>query len=162
MLAKSVCTVLCGLAVCLTAGSAGADAAWRIRHGNGKIWAEASSVTHGALLVVQCDEVNKSMSLVLQPPASWNGDAGYKMKVLVDGKPFAVLIDGTDEGAVLSNLPKDAIGIDASLRQAIKGGRSLVLEGAAAAGIAIRQRTFPLDGAGAAVERIENSCPGVR
>ncbi len=163
MFARFVSRGVCGLAVGLVAtGGADAASAWRIRHGNGQIWAETATQTHGSLLLVQCDEANKSVSLILQPPASWNGDAGYKMMILIDDKPFAAAVDGADEGAVLSNLPKDAIGIDAQLRRAIKGGHSLVLEGPPAAAISLRQRTFSLEGAAVAVDRIENSCPGVR
>lgn len=163
MLARSASVLLGVLAGCLSASSfAQAEPAWRVRHGNGQMWAEVASQTHGSTLSVQCDEANKSISLTVQPPASWNGNAGYKMNILVDDKPFAVMVDGIDNGVVLSNLAKDKIGIDRPLRHAMKAGHLLVLDGPPAAGIPGEQRSFSLDGASAAITRIESGCPGVR
>ena len=163
MVARSWLVSAAGLAACFTlVVSAQAESAWRVRHGNGQMWAEVASLSHGATLSVNCDDANSSIALNLSPPASWNGNAGYKLKVLVDGTAFAVLADGTDDGVVLSNLPKEAIGIDRTLRNAMKAGSELVVEGPPAAGVPIKQRSFPLTGANNAITRIEASCPGVR
>jgi len=163
MLARSLSVLLAGaafLGIAVTASQA--ETAWRIRHGNGSMWAEASSLTHGSTLSLQCDETNRSVALVLEPPASWNGDAGYKMKILIDEQAFPVIADGTDDGVVLSNLPRQAIGIDLSLRRALKAGNEMTIEGPPAAGIPLQQRSFSLSGASAAIGRIEANCPGVR
>lgn len=163
MMIRSSWVLLSGVALSLASVSAGhAESAWRIRHGNGGTWAEASSLSHGSTLSLQCDDTNNSIALILEPPASWNGDAGYTMKLLVDGTAFPVIADGTDDGVILSNLPREAIGIDLPLRRAMKGGHELVIEGPPAAGITLKQRSFSLGGASTAITRIESGCPGVR
>lgn len=163
MVARSLLACAAGMAIFSTAVSAAqAESDWRVRHGNGQMWAEAASVSHGSTLSVNWDDANSTIALNLAPTASWNGNAGYKLKLLVDGRVFPVVADGTDDGVVLSNLPREAIGIDQSLRNAMKAGRELVIEGPPAAGIPVNQRSFSLTGAESAISRIEASCAGVR
>jgi len=127
---------------------------WKRGHGNGHDYIEIASQQAGASLRIECGD-GPQLWLRYYPPRTWNG-AG-KVSVRAGSYTSAMEIDGGD-GALLSNLPNNGIGMSNALVNALKERRSLVIEGAATARVALGQRSFTLPDGRNMIAQLEKRC----
>jgi hypothetical protein len=132
---------------------------WRLGRDGAMPVAEGFSQSRGGSIRLECVE-GKAIWLRFSPPRGWNGAAAAAIRI--DDLSIPVGLDGSHDGALLSDLPNDAIGISRKLLDAIKTGKILVVEGPATARVPAAQRTFPLGGAGEVVAALERRCPGLK
>ncbi len=161
MMGKSAIAAALATAALAIAAPAMAQSAsaWKLGRDGATPQAEGFSERRGASIRLQCVE-RKAIWLRFSPPRGWDG--GAAVVVRVDGVAFPMEIDGSHDGALLSDLPNHEIGLSRKLIDALKTGRALIVEGPAAAKIPAPQRTFSLQGAGEAVIALERRCPGLK
>ena len=141
------------LALCVIHGAALAQA-WKTGHGNGHAYAEIASQKSGAALRIECGD-GKDLWLRYYPGRGWNGAA--KVTVRAGSYTSPMEIDGGD-GALLSNVANNGIGITRALTDAMKGAGRLIIEGPATARVPVEQRTFVLGNAAAVISALESKC----
>lgn len=145
--------IFLGLLAGLMASSAGAQE-WQARKSGSSTGAVITKAGSGAL-VVECMKANRRLSLTYHPPNGWDGNK--PAIVSIDKVRFPVVVDGGN-GALLSDAPGGQMGLSDKLLNGFKTGKSVMIEGAAAAGIEVGKRTFTLAGAPAAIAAVEQSC----
>lgn len=107
-------------------------------------------------VVFECGQDKAIWLRVWHPARGWQGDRPAEVKI--GDQTFKMQIDGATDSVLLSDLPLPAMGPSPALIAAAKAGTELVLAGAAAEQIPGPNRSFPLRGAGAKIERLERAC----
>ena len=130
---------------------------WRTRPDGRSIDAFSPSQSPGAALRLHCND--GAIWLTYEPTRRWDG-AG-EVTVRIDADAFPMVIDGGG-GAILSNAPNGGMGVTRAVLDKIRTGRTLVLEGTAAARVPLGQRTFALSGAADALAAVERRCGRAR
>ncbi|TDR87073.1 hypothetical protein [Enterovirga rhinocerotis] len=93
---------------------------------------------------------------VTNPPRGWLADRASVIRI--GRTTFRVEIDGASDSFILSDVPLPKMGVTDGLLAAAKAGEELVLAGRAAEQIPGPDRSFPLTGARAKIERLEKAC----
>ncbi len=127
---------------------------WKRGHGNGHDYVEMASRERGASLRIESGD-RSELWLRYYPPRTWNG--AEKVSVRAGNFTSAMEIDGGD-GALLSNVSNNGIGITRNLVDAIKSSQSLVIEGPATARVPLGQRHFALPDARSVIGQLEKRC----
>jgi hypothetical protein len=136
-----------------------APGTWRTHSEAGRIEAHmVRGTARGWLLRLSCPE-GKAVWLNYHLARGWNG-AGTVV-ITIDGVAFPMGIDGSHEGAILSNAPNNALGVTRAFLDRLKEGRRLVISGTATTRVPAPLRTFSLAGAAGPVAAVERGCPGL-
>lgn len=107
-------------------------------------------------IVFECGEGNAIWLRLWYPTRGWQGDQVAEIRI--GDSSFRAEIDGASDSAVLSDVPMPGMGATQDLVAAAKSGTELVLAGPAAEQIPGPNRSFPLTGARAKIERVERAC----
>lgn len=107
-------------------------------------------------LVFECAEDKAIWLRIWHPPRGWLGDRAAEIRI--GERRFGMEIDGASDSFLLSDVKLPAMGVTDALIAAAKAGEELVLAGKAAEQIPGPNRSFPLKGARARIERVEKAC----
>jgi hypothetical protein len=106
--------------------------------------------------VFECNEDKAIWLRIWNPVRGWQGDRASEVRI--GGETFRTEIDGASDSFILSDVPLPKMGVTDGLLSAAKRGEELVLAGQAAELIPGPDRSFPLRGARAKIERVEKAC----
>jgi hypothetical protein len=133
--------------------------AWTVKGRGTDVHLEITSLAPGSRLVLGCEDVPK---LYLYIPRGWDGAKLETMFLAIDGVQIPITADGADRAVILSDRPKEAVGVTRSLLSRMRRGKQLIVSGSATTKIPPGQLTFPLTGAAPAITAFERQCPAMR